>query len=135
MPASNDNTTRFQLDPANLPALTPGEATRLEAIAIDYSDIPELPDDFWTRHPPAARERKRQITLRLDADVVEFFRAQGSGYQTQINAVLRTYVSAMCRRQGSRRRRRGRGADTKAANAASPGEGRRGRGHRGKTAS
>lgn len=39
-------------------------------------------------------EAKRQITLRLAADVPEWFRAQGRGYQTQINALLRAYVDA-----------------------------------------
>lgn len=39
-------------------------------------------------------ERKKQVTLRLDADVLEWFRAQGRGYQTQINALLRAYVEA-----------------------------------------
>ncbi len=38
--------------------------------------------------------RKRQITLRLDADVIDFFQHTGKRYQTRINAVLRTYVEA-----------------------------------------
>jgi uncharacterized protein (DUF4415 family) len=37
---------------------------------------------------------KRQVTLRIDADVLEWFRAQGRGYQTRINALLRAYVDA-----------------------------------------
>jgi uncharacterized protein (DUF4415 family) len=77
--------------------LTPAQAERLQAIPIDYSDIPELPDDFWTQHPPAERETKEQITLRLDRNVVEFFRAQGGRYQTRINAVLRSYVNHAAR--------------------------------------
>ena len=92
MPAKSSGTTHFWLDPEHPPALTPAQAKRLKAIPIDYSNIPELSDDFWTSHPPAARETKEQITLRLDKHVVEFFRAQGLHYQTRINAVLRTYV-------------------------------------------
>jgi uncharacterized protein (DUF4415 family) len=88
------NITKFRLDPAHPPELTPAQAKRLQNMPIDYSDIPELPDDFWTHHPPASPERKQQITLRLDADVVEFFRAQGGHYQTHMNAVLRSYVDA-----------------------------------------
>lgn len=38
--------------------------------------------------------RKRQITLRLDRDVIEFFKAEGPGYQTRMNAVLRSYMLA-----------------------------------------
>ncbi len=37
---------------------------------------------------------KKQITLRLDPDIIEFFKAQGPGYQTRMNAVLRQYMSA-----------------------------------------
>jgi uncharacterized protein (DUF4415 family) len=40
-------------------------------------------------------ERKQQLTIRLDADVVDFFKAKGKGYQTRMNEVLRTYVEAM----------------------------------------
>ncbi len=49
--------------------------------------------DFWAeaiRWP----EPKKQITLRLDSDVLEFFKKQGKGYQTAINFVLRQYVQA-----------------------------------------
>ena len=37
---------------------------------------------------------KQQLTMRLDQDVVDWFKAQGRGYQTRINAVLRSYVEA-----------------------------------------
>ena len=39
-------------------------------------------------------EAKRQITLRLDPDVIDFFKAGGQGYQTRMNAVLRSYMLA-----------------------------------------
>jgi uncharacterized protein (DUF4415 family) len=42
---------------------------------------------------------KRDIHIRLDADVVDWFRAQGRGYQTRINAVLRAFVEARRRTQ------------------------------------
>lgn len=60
---------------------------------IDTSDIPELTDDFFKKAVlwPGT---KRQITLRLDPDVIDFFKRQGRGYQTSINAVLRKYVEA-----------------------------------------
>lgn len=39
-------------------------------------------------------EPKKQVTLRLDADVLDWFKAQGRGYQTRINALLREYMKA-----------------------------------------
>jgi hypothetical protein len=51
-PAKPKCITHFRPDPDLPPTLTPEEAAQLEAMPINYSDIPELPDDFWTRHPP-----------------------------------------------------------------------------------
>jgi uncharacterized protein (DUF4415 family) len=65
---------------------------------IDLSDIPETTPEQFAR--AVARKglkpvkRKQQVTLRLDADVLDWFRARGRGYQTQINALLRAYVEA-----------------------------------------
>jgi uncharacterized protein (DUF4415 family) len=41
---------------------------------------------------------KQQLTVRFDADVIDWFKAQGSGYQTRMNAVLRSYVDAQRKR-------------------------------------
>jgi uncharacterized protein (DUF4415 family) len=61
--------------------------------AIDFSEMPELGPDFFARAIlwPGP---KKQITLRLDPDVLTFFRKQGKGYQSTINAVLRKYVES-----------------------------------------
>ncbi|MGA7220195.1 MAG: BrnA antitoxin family protein [Candidatus Sulfotelmatobacter sp.] len=58
---------------------------------IDYSDIPALKERFWKNaiRNPFYRPVKRQLTVRLDADVVAWLREQGKGYQTRINALLR----------------------------------------------
>jgi uncharacterized protein (DUF4415 family) len=65
---------------------------------IDYSDIPPLPRTGWRRVSDLVpAENKRQITLRLDADVIEFFRGTGRRYQSRINAALRDYVNAQKR--------------------------------------
>lgn len=60
---------------------------------IDTSDIPELEDDFFERAelrlPP-----KQAVTIRLDADVLAWFKEQGQGYQTRINQLLRKYMEA-----------------------------------------
>ena len=61
---------------------------------IDYSDIPELDDSFWNEAVIEYPEKKKPVTLRIDADVIEWFRASGKGYQTRINAVLRSYFEA-----------------------------------------
>jgi uncharacterized protein (DUF4415 family) len=61
---------------------------------IDYSDIPELGEDFFRQAevwmPP--EKPKAQLTVRFDADIVDWFRKQGRGYQTRMNAVLRAYM-------------------------------------------
>ncbi len=64
---------------------------RLKDRDIDYSDIPPLDDAFFQKAtmvswPPA----KQQVTVRLDADVLDWLRASGKGYQTRINYLLRT---------------------------------------------
>jgi uncharacterized protein (DUF4415 family) len=65
----------------------------LQDSQIDLSDVPELGPDFFSK---AIRwpGKKKQITLRLDPDVLAFFRNHGKGYQTTINAVLRKYLES-----------------------------------------
>jgi uncharacterized protein (DUF4415 family) len=63
---------------------------------IDFSDTPELTPEMFARSlvrrglKPVAR--KKLLTLRIDSDVVEWYRGQGPGYQTRINALLRAYM-------------------------------------------
>ena len=59
---------------------------------IDYSDIPSLDDTFFTRETINITPKKDSVTLRIDHDVLEFFKHQGRGYQTLINAILKLYV-------------------------------------------
>ncbi|MBW7922572.1 MAG: BrnA antitoxin family protein [Rubellimicrobium sp.] len=57
----------------------------------------EGPEEFevdWSRAEIVIPEPKQAISLRVDADVLDFFRAQGKGYQTRMNAVLRAYMEA-----------------------------------------
>jgi uncharacterized protein (DUF4415 family) len=58
---------------------------------IDFSESPELGSRFFD-HAIRWPGKKKQITLRLDPDVLGFFRRHGRGYQTAINAVLRHYM-------------------------------------------
>jgi len=74
---------------------------RLDALRdedIDLSDTPEITPEMFAKAivrrglkpvPP-----KAQVTLRLDRDVLEWFKEQGRGYQTHINALLRAYMEA-----------------------------------------
>ena len=61
---------------------------------IDCSDIPETDRDFWKDAVVVMPRKKARLTARVDADVLDWFRAQGKGYQTRINAVLKAYVKA-----------------------------------------
>jgi uncharacterized protein (DUF4415 family) len=65
---------------------------------IDYSDIPEVTQDMWAKGKVRMPAAKEQIAIRLDEDVLAWFKAQGKGYQTRINAVLRTYVDAQAKK-------------------------------------
>ena len=67
---------------------------------IDYSEIPELGDDFFKSAVLRMPEPKALVTLRLDRDVLEWFKKQGPRYQTRINALLRAYVEAKKRQAG-----------------------------------
>ncbi len=61
------------------------------AIAEDPDALEVRPE--WLENAMLLRpgRRKRQITVRLDADMIDWFKSQGKGYQTRMNAVLRTY--------------------------------------------
>ena len=78
------------------------------SVADDADAPPLLGDDFWEGAelvmPAGPKER---ITLRLDEEVLEHFRATGRGYQTRINAVLRAYVRQQ-QETGAGSRQRGR---------------------------
>lgn len=64
---------------------------------IDTADIPEAPEENWVdaRRGGLYRPVKQPVTLRLDADIVAWFKehAPGGGYQTAINRVLRRHVA------------------------------------------
>jgi uncharacterized protein (DUF4415 family) len=86
----------------NSSALTPQQTAELEALAtlpedqINTRDIPEQKDWSGARRGLFFRPIKKQLTLRLDADVIAWFREQapnGEKYQTKINEALREYVS------------------------------------------
>ena len=65
---------------------------------IDLSDLPEVTPEMFAnaivRKGFKLAPTKQQITLRIDQDVIAFFREQGRGYQTKINQLLRAYMEA-----------------------------------------
>ncbi len=59
---------------------------------INTTDIPEITDFSRAERGRFFRPVKKQVTLRLDMDLIEWFKEQGAGYQTRINAALREFV-------------------------------------------
>lgn len=116
-PSNDKHTTepawvRHELDFLNPPPPTPEQKEELRRLAdlpddqIDFSDIPPLTDEFFKnakRNPFYQRALKQQTTIRLDADVLDWFKRHaknGKGYQTDINRVLREYVEAQKNKAG-----------------------------------
>jgi uncharacterized protein (DUF4415 family) len=89
-----DTTSKSQTDWDRLASMTDDQ--------IDLSDAPELTPEMFARAvvrrglKPAPR--KAQVTLRVDDDVLHWFKSQGRGYQTKINTLLRAYMEANQRR-------------------------------------
>ena len=61
---------------------------------IDASDIPEVDPAVFKKMVVRMPVAKKAVSIRLDPDVLDWFKSQGSRYQTRINAVLRSYVAA-----------------------------------------
>lgn len=109
------NIVRYEFDPLNPPPLTESQKRELTALAampddtIDTSDIPPLDEKFWQNavRNPFFRPVKKQLTLRLDADLIEWFKrhtdaggGKERGYQTRINKALRAYVTEQQKKAG-----------------------------------
>ncbi len=94
---SRKDTTTDKLDPLRPPKLTAAQRAELKALAakpdadIDVSEILVLPDAFWKTavRNPFYKPLKKQLTVRVDADVLAWLRAAGAGYQTKLNSILR----------------------------------------------
>lgn len=86
------------------PKLSAEQKRRLAALdamsddEIDFSDIPEMTDEESKRGPIYVGLHyypgKKSVTIRLDSDIVEWFKAQGKGWQTKMNWVLRLYFAS-----------------------------------------
>ncbi|MGD9583245.1 MAG: BrnA antitoxin family protein [Lysobacterales bacterium] len=95
--ANTGKTVRHSFDSAKPPSASDASKARLAALQeadIDLGDLPESPADAeWTRPGiPFSTSHKRQVTLRLDVDVLDYFQHGDARYQTRINQVLRSYM-------------------------------------------
>jgi uncharacterized protein (DUF4415 family) len=109
--ATGETLVRYVVDLNNPPPLTAKLRAELEALAarsdddIDYSDIPPLDEKFWKNavRNPLFKPVKQQLTLRLDADLIAWFKRRAGGergYQTRINRALRDYVEQQEKKAG-----------------------------------
>jgi len=84
--------------------LTPEMQAELDALAampdseIDTSEMPPITDWSKAVRGPFFRPIKRRLSLRVDADIVDWFQRQGQGYQTRMNLALREYVERQRKR-------------------------------------
>ncbi len=67
---------------------------RMKQADINYSDIPPLDKTFLKKATTAWPPEKKQLTIRLDADVLNWLKAHGKGYQTRINRILRVVMES-----------------------------------------
>ena len=79
--------TKGRADLARLRRVTEAEIRRTSPV-----ELRDLPETMWLNARVVTPVTKQAISIRLDRDLVEFFRAAGPRYQSQINAVLRSYV-------------------------------------------
>jgi len=69
-------------------------------------ELANLPEDFWDDGELVTPPSKQAISLRVDGDVLDWFKQTGPRYQTRINAVLRSYMARMRKRKAPPARRR-----------------------------
>lgn len=106
-PASKrgDRPSRGRADIARLRLMTDAEIERSAA-----AELADLPADFWRDAELVLPSAKQAISLRVDADVLAWFRSLGPRYQTRMNAVLRSYMTQASRSRRPRTRRSRKGA-------------------------
>ena len=83
--------------PLNRKLITMSDAEAERRAAAD-PDAGVIPPGFWDNATVLLPEAKQQITLRLDPEVIRFFKRTGKGYQSRMGAVLRSYVEAKRKR-------------------------------------
>lgn len=74
--------------------MMPDEIAAIPDAEIDFSDVPELDEAFWTNAKLVEPDRTQSVTLRVKTSVLNTYKQQGRGYQTRMNAVLESYARA-----------------------------------------
>lgn len=87
-------TSKKSLDELSISDERLAEMAAIPDSDIDTSDIPELGEEFWKNARVRFPGGKERLTIRFDEDVVQWFRNQGRGYQSKMNAVLRSFYEA-----------------------------------------
>jgi len=100
-PSRKTTPTRGRADLARLRRMTDREIERTSP-----PELRNLPDDFWRDARVVTPVAKQAISIRLDSDIVAWFRATGARYQTRMNAVLRSYVEQVAQPTRPARRKR-----------------------------
>jgi uncharacterized protein (DUF4415 family) len=98
MRKKSERIVNMKLNPANPGPLTRKQKSDLAALAampdekIDYSDIPAKAAGFWDDAVRGGLYRpvKRQLTVRIDADILAWLKSQGTGYHSRLNEILRS---------------------------------------------
>ena len=106
-PASKrpERPSRGRADMARLRVMTEAEIER-----VSPPELADLPADFWDGAALVLPVSKQAISLRVDEDVLDWFRSLGPRYQTRMNAVLRSYMTQATKRGHPRTRRSRKGA-------------------------
>jgi uncharacterized protein (DUF4415 family) len=97
MTSSSDRTGKGRTDWKRIDALTDED---IERMAAADEENPATESGHWASARIGLPPRKTRIHASLDADVVDWFKQQGRGYQTRMNAVLRRYMEAQSRKPG-----------------------------------
>jgi uncharacterized protein (DUF4415 family) len=105
MSARSTNKSRTKPDPALRGRADVRRLQRLtdrEILATSPAELANLPANFWEGATIVEPVAKQPISLRVDADVLDWFKAQGPRYQSRMNAVLRSYMAE--RQRGAKRK-------------------------------
>lgn len=96
--------------PSRKPSRGRADFARMDSMSeedIERTSPPELanlPADFWKNAVLVVPETKVPISLRIDRDVLDWFRAEGPRYQSRMNAVLRSYMDQARRDKRNKKR-------------------------------
>ena len=100
----SERSTRKRISEPHRPSRGRADLSRLRRVTdaeirrTSPPELSDLPADFWNEAEVVVPTPKRAVSIRLDEDVLDWFRQSGPRYQTRMNAVLRMYVNRMRKR-------------------------------------